>query len=319
MKNKKVKYAVGLALVIFIGLGAWVFFSPNKSGQTTVMQSEIKKGQITVKILTTGTIQPENRLQIKSPIAGRVDRVLVNEGDRVKKGQIIAWLSSTERAALIDAARSQGGDEVKRWEELYKPTPLVAPISGTIIQRNVEPGQTFTTSDAVLVMSDRLTVKAQVDETDLAQIYLKQKAEITLDAYPDKVFSANVDQIAYEAKTVNNVTTYIIDVLPTETIDFMRSGMTANVTFFGKTKEGIILIPSEFIKYEGGRSIALVKTDKKPQSRDIKLGISDGKNTEVVSGLEEGEIVTLILNKKDKSGVNPFAPIGPGGQKNNRK
>lgn len=319
MKNKKIKYLIGGILLVCIALGAWAFFSSNKNGQSTVMQSEIKKGQITVKILTTGTIQPENRLQIKSPIAGRVDRVLVNEGDRVKKGQIIAWLSSTERAALIDAARSQGGDEVKRWEELYKPTPLVAPISGTIIQRNVEPGQTFTTSDAVLVMSDRLTVKAQVDETDLAQIYLKQKAEITLDAYPDKIFSATVDQIAYEAKTVNNVTTYIIDVLPTETIDFMRSGMTANVTFFGKTKEDIILIPSEFIKYEGGRSIALVKADKKPQSRDIKLGISDGKNTEVVSGLEEGEIVTLTLNKKDKSGVNPFAPTGPGGQKNNRK
>ena len=310
---KKLKVFVLLILIIAIGIGIlyWKFSSPAENYRS----AEIKTGDLTLKILATGTVQPENRLEIKPPVGGRVESVLVKEGQKVKKGQILAWLSSNERAALIDAARSKGDSEVKEWEALYKPTPLVAPLGGTIILRNVESGQTFTTSDAVLVMSDRLTVKAQVDETDLAQIYLKQKSEIILDAYPDKLLPAEVDQLAFEAKTVNNVTTYLIDVLPTGAPEYMRSGMTANVTFIGETKTGIVLIPNEFIKYENGKPIALVKTDKNPIQRELQLGLSDGKNSQVVSGLIAGETVVMLSLKKESKSTNPFSPMGQSGRR----
>ncbi len=232
MKKNKV---IMTAIILAIGGGVFWYWRSAAPAET-YRSVQIKSGDLTLKILATGMVQPENRLEIKPPVAGRVENVLVKEGQKVKKGQILAWLSSNERAALIDAARSKGASEVKEWENLYKPTPLVAPLGGTIILRSVESGQTFTTNDAVLVMSDRLTVKAQVDETDLAQIFLKQKSEIILDAYPDKPLPAEVDQLAFEAKTVNNVTTYLIDVLPTEAPEYMRSGMTANVTFIGSGK-----------------------------------------------------------------------------------
>lgn len=307
MKKTQIIILLTLGVLLAGGYFTW----KQKKARPEYLSTQIKTGEITIKILSTGTVQPENRLQIKSPIAGRVDRVLVKEGDRVNKGMILAWLSSTERAALIDAARSQGGEEVKKWEELYKPTPLVAPISGTIIQRNVEPGQTFTTSDAVLVIADRLTVKAQVDETDLAQIRLGQQVEVTLDAYPDQMLPSVVDQIAYEAKTVNNVTTYVIDVLPKKQIESMRSGMTANVTFIGATKKDILLIPNEYIKYENGKPQVQVKTEDKLAYRELQLGLTDGKVTEVISGLNKSETVVLQLNKKDpKSNASPFSPMG---------
>src|SRR6185436_13241208 len=101
-------------------------------------------------------------------------------GDWVKKGQILAWLSSSERAALLDAARARGPEEVKKWEELYKPTPMLAPIAGTLIARNFEPGQGVNASDGVLVLSDRLIVRANVDETDIAQLRVGQAARLTL-------------------------------------------------------------------------------------------------------------------------------------------
>ena len=96
--------------------------------------------------------------------------------------------------------------------------------------RNIEPGQTFTSQDAVFVMSDRLTVKAQVDETDIAKIALKQGARGAR-RLSDQSMPAHVDQIAYDAKTVSNVTTYEVDVLPETTPAFMRSGMTVSVAF----------------------------------------------------------------------------------------
>jgi len=58
-------------------------------------------------------------------------------------------MSSTERAALIDAAQSRDEETLKYWQEVYKQTPILSPIAGEVIVRSVEPGQTVTTSDSV--------------------------------------------------------------------------------------------------------------------------------------------------------------------------
>lgn len=275
-----------------------------------MIEKEITKGNIQVTILATGTVQPENRLEIKPPVAGRIERVLVQEGVKVRKGQILAWMSSTERAALIDSARSQGAEELKKWEELYKPTPIIAPLEGMIIRKNVEEGQTFATNDAVLVMSNRLTIKAQVDETDLAQIKINQNCEVRLDSYPDEKVDSKVERIAYEAKTVNNVTTYIIDVLPLKAPEFMRSGMTANITFFVKSKENILVVPTEFIIYEKGKPNVLLKNSANEfQLKEINLGVSEGKLTEVLDGLKAGDVVALKVDSKEEKKSSPFMPF----------
>jgi macrolide-specific efflux system membrane fusion protein len=163
-------------------------------------------------------------------------------------------------------------------------------------------------------MSDRLTVKAQVDETDISQIKLRGSAEIVLDAYPDQKIKAIADQIAFDAKTINNVTKYIVDVLPEKSPDFMRSGMTANVTFFIESKNGVLLIPNEAIKVrEGQTTVNLRSPDGKEKVQDIQVGLSDGKNTEILSGLKEGDVVQVVevklIQNKNKTS-NPFSPMG---------
>lgn len=309
------KYTIGGLLIFALIAGSiWFFFIREKPIQYKEIKT--KKESITLKIIATGSVQPKNRLQIKSSIAGRAEQVLVKEGQKVRKGEVLAWMSTTERAVLLDSAQAQGAEEVKKWEDIYKATPIMAPLEGTIILRNIEPGQTFNTSDALFVMADRLTIKAQVDETDLAQIYVKQKAQIILDAYLDKPMEAHVSQVAYEAKTTNNVTTYLIDVLPEAKIDFLRSGMTANVTFYGTTKNDISVIPNEFIKYESGKPNILIKTGRKPETREIKLGITDGKMTEIISGLTENETALLEIQNKDaKSKSNMFSGPNSSGRK----
>lgn len=299
-----------ISIVVLVGIGILVY--AKRGEKVTYKEHQITKGDLYVTILSTGTIQPENRLEIKPPVAGRIEKVLIQEGEKVKKGQILAWMSSTERAALIDSARSQGAEELKRWEDLYKPTPIIAPIAGMIISKNVESGQTFTTSDAVLVMSNRLTIKAQVDETDLGQIKIGQLCEILLDSYPNEVIKAKVDRIAYEAKTVNNVTTYVIDVLPETTPEFMRSGMTANVTFNVDKKENILVLPTEFIRYETGKPTILLKNEKsEPEEKEIRLGSTDGKQSEILGGVELGETILFKINRGQKSKTSsPFSPFG---------
>lgn len=308
------KRAGAWVLIVLVLAGAgFAAWRNRQANAVTYREVATKRGDLEISILSTGTVQPENRLEIKAPVAGRIEKVLVVEGQVVRKGQVLAWMSSTERAAMLDAAAAKGKAEVKRWEEMYQPTPILAPIHGTIILRSIESGQTITNTEAVLVMSDRLTVKAQVDETDLAQIRLKQEATIVLDAYPSEKIPATVDQIAYEATTVNNVTTYLVDVLPKKTPDFMRSGMTANVNFVADSRHGVVLLLAEAIRPDAeGKSIVLVRgPDGKPVEREIGVGLSDGKHTEVIEGLAEGETVLIAQARAKAAAVNPFMPKRP--------
>ncbi|MGI6523842.1 MAG: efflux RND transporter periplasmic adaptor subunit [Bdellovibrionota bacterium] len=284
---------------------------PRKETEKPLQKITVKLGKISTTVLTTGTVEPQNRLEIKPPIAGRVEEVLVNEGDQVKNGQLLAWMSSTERAALLDAARAISPAELSKWQQYYKPTPIYAPISGTVILRDVEPGQTFS-NEAVFVLSDRLVVKAQVDETDLRQILLQQKATIVLDAYPQEQIPATVSHIAYEATTVNNVTTYIVDVIPEATPAFMRSGMTANITFNVETKENIIVIPQSAVKYKNGKTYVQIPAAKdKITEVQIEVGDSEGDLIEVKNGLQVGDTIYVtksLLFENTERQVSPFMP-----------
>ena len=318
MKNKKAIIMTSVAVLI-LGAGSY-FFLKEEVENFTHIEIPVKRGELIIKIQSTGTVSPLNRLEIKPPVAGRIEEVLVNEGDKVKKGKTLAWISSNERAALLDAVRLQGAAEIKKWENLYKATPVIAPISGTIILRSVEAGQSFASTDSIFTMADRLAVKANVDETDIAQVKINQKAVITLDAYPNNPIEGKVTHLAYDATLTNNVTTYEVDVIPNEIPDFMRSGMTSNVSIEVDGKKDVLIIPkSTLVSDEEGTGV-LTKNGEKKTMAPIQTGLDDGKFIEVVSGLNENDIVYLkemkLLGKKNKSS-NPLFPSGPrrGGKK----
>jgi macrolide-specific efflux system membrane fusion protein len=310
---------VWIVVLLALGVGAfygYTYLFKEKEEKVTYQDVQIVKGDIHITILSTGVVEPENRLEIKPPIAGRIEKVLVDEGDKVRKGQTMAWMSSNERATLIDAASAKGSAVVKEWEELFRPTPVLAPISGSIIKRNVESGQTFGTGEAVFVMSDRLAVKAQVDETDLSQVSLKQRATIILDAYPDSPLPGRVDKIAFEGTTVNNVTVYIVDIIPDQTPEFMRSGMTANVTFDVDTRKNVLVVPANAVKVRDGKSFVLLpalakEEDAEPIEHEIVVGISDGKQMELNSGLKENDVILMpdFKLKDAASAGSPFSPF----------
>jgi macrolide-specific efflux system membrane fusion protein len=268
---------------------------PTNSQLQEFSEARAERGPLVTTVLSTGVVKPENRVEVKPPISGRAEFVLVKEGDKVKKGQTLVWMSSTERAALLDAARAQGPEEFKKWENLYRAAPILAPVDGTIIQRKIEEGQTFSVTDPILVMSDRLIIEAQVDETDLARIQKGQKASVILDAYPKNEIPAQVESIAYEATTVNSITTYVVKVNPLEMPKFMRSGMTANVRFEIASKENVLMIPSNSIRVENGEFAVLIRDLKTglPVLVPIKVGMGDAKRTEVIEGLDEGAVVLI--------------------------
>jgi len=319
MRNKKWIIRLGLLIVVVIATTLVIRARQNKSSNNIIREISPTYGNIRSFLSITGTVQPQNRLEIKPPISGRVEEILVKEGQKVKIGQTLAWMSSTERAALLDAARSQGKEALNYWKEVYKPTPLIAPIDGEVIVRAVEPGQTVTSSDAIIVVSDRLIVKAQADETDVGKIKIGQEAIISLDAYPQIRMEGTVDHISYESQIVSNVTIYEIDILPKRVPGVFRSGMSANVNIIEGKRENVLLIPLEAVRQDREGSFVFISQGKgnKPLKQSVKLGISDDKNVEIISGLGANDRVAIMpekyLSSKSGSGSStgsPFTPFG---------
>ncbi len=331
---------IGSLVLLF---GGYVVYKRTKKPDIIYTEHTITRDNLEISVQATGTVQPENRLVVKPQIAGRIDEILIEEGKPVKAGQVLAWMSSNDRAALMDMAKSAGEEEQRRWREIYKPSPVIAPLGGVVIAKQVERGQTVSTGDTVFIISDRLIVLAQVDETDLSKIILGQTAEIRVDAYSDHPIKGQVIRIAYESKQVNNVTIYEIRILPEEVPDFMRSGMTASVKFMQKKINQALLLPVSMVqtpdkqdKQEKASDKAaasrdestkmtvkiLVKsTDPKapPMERSVTIGATNGKFYEVLDGLGEGDIVLRAEQQTDgaQTSTNPFSPFGS--RKSNRK
>ena len=310
--------SIAMIAIVAISLAmVFLFFRvrTNTNSQFTTEEVRPVVGDIKLTVITTGVVEPQNRLEIKPSINGRAEEILIKEGDKVKKGQILARMSSTERAALVDAARSQGDEALDYWEEVYKQTPIISPIAGEVIVRSIEPGQTVTTNDTLLVLSDRLIVNAQFDETDIGRVRVGQEAVIALDAYPNVKIKGIVDHIAYESQLINNVTIYDVEIVPRRVPPFFRSGMSANVEVVEKKREGAILIPVEAINRD--QDITYVKVIKKPENtieeRVVEIGLSDEKSVEIVSGLTTEDILIvqdkIFSLKKKPTGTNPFFPF----------
>ena len=299
MRKIKLKLFFIVVVVLVITSVVIIWLKQKKPSDEIIEEITATVGTIRTFISCTGTVLPKNRLEIKPPVNGRIENILAQEGDRVKTGQILAWMSSTERAALLDAARGRGEKELQYWEETYKPIPLRAPIDGEVIVAKTQPGQAVTTDSAVVVLSDQLIVRAQVDETDIGKITPDKKAIITLDAYPDREMKASVEHIYYESKTVNNVTVYEVDLKPEETPEFFRSGMNASIDFIEQNKEGVLLIPEEAVYREKEKNYVLFRQDnaKEPLRVEVKLGISDDKNVEIISGIAEKDRIILKTKK----------------------
>ena len=313
-KNKIALFAILVVLAIVL----FVVFRKSSGSNDAQKTTEVIPylGKLRLAISTTGTIAPKNRLEIMPPVGGRIENVLVKEGDFVRVGQVLILMSSNERAALIDAARVSGSQTLKYWQDAYKPIQIVAQIQGTIIVRSAEPGQTVNNSSVVLVISDRLIVKAQVDETDIGKIVVGQRAETNLDAHPEILVGGTVSHIYYESTTVNNVTVYNVEIIPDQVPPEFRSGMSATVDIVQSEKKDILIAPPEAFLTDDDRTYyVLVKTGAKsaPEKRPVTIGMVTSDMVEITEGISQDDI--LIVHSSSFAGPgqaeskkNPLMP-----------
>ncbi len=314
--NKKalVGAAVFFAVIVFAIVRGMVL--QKQESATKLREVQAETGTIRETVSTTGEVEPRNRLKIQSSVAGRVEEVLVEEGVMVTKGDQLALLSSTERAALLDAARLRDKREQAYWDTVYSKAAILAPIEGQVIVRSIEPGQTVTTSDSLFVLSDRLIVTAYVDETDIGRVLQGQEATITLDAYPDIAVRGMVEHIHYESQLENNVTIYHVDIIPETIPKVFRSGMSANIDIVVDERKGAVLVPAGAVQNIDGNSVVMVKSrqgDAPGTYVKVIIGLQDEDVIEIREGIEAGTTLlvhegSFVLPENSDGGSNPFMP-----------
>lgn len=205
--------------------------------------------------------------------------------------------------ATAEAARERLEQrEVERRELVVR-----APFSGVITQRYADPGAFVTptttaaavagaSSSSIVELAQGLEVVAKVPESDIGRIRLGQRASVRVDAFPDRRFAAAVKRITPRAVKVNNVTSFDVVLRFIEPASLLRIGMTADVDFQTGSVRADTLVPTVAIVTEDGRPGVLVPDkESKPRFQPVELGISGGRSTQILSGLQSGSRVFIDL------------------------
>lgn len=206
-----------------------------------------------------------------------------------------------------------------------KETKIYAPMDGVITSRPVQTGQIIASGisnvgggTTLMTLSDlsRLFIDANVDESDIGKIREGQKAVITADAFPGQRFTGEVVRVAAKGATNSNVVTFEVKIeVDSSGLNILKPEMTANVDIQADRKEDVLVLPNEAIQFgRGGYYVMLDKDNNTSGVRTmIKPGITDGLNTEIISGVEEGDKVILGGSVQSRWARGGGGPGGPGG------
>jgi macrolide-specific efflux system membrane fusion protein len=178
-------------------------------------------------------------------------------------------------------------------------TKIRAPISGVVASVSTQVGETVAASFAAptfltIIDLERLEVWAYVDETDIGRVEVDQQAVFTVDTYPSTEFSGVVTAIRPAAEIQNNVVNYITVLEIGDIGDrVLRPEMTTTVNIHLEGRGSALAVPNDAVKSDDGGAYVLIRAPEGSIRKGIRTGYRGRTHTEVVEGLEEGDVVLL--------------------------
>ncbi len=226
---------------------------------------------------------------------------------------------------------------------------IYAPINGVVLSKDVEEGQTVASSystPTLFVIAEDLTqmrVIADVDEADIGNVFEGQRVEFTVDAYPNTIFNGEVIQVRQEATTTSNVVTYEVVINAPNNDLKLKPGLTASVTIYTTERQNVLLAPGKALHFTPspeliGKDDTIIDCEAKQKlwtregnkfiAHGVETGLSSGSQTEIVSGINEGDVIITGITTglmpgeaampngtNDQKESSPFMPQRPGGNK----
>ena len=206
---------------------------------------------------------------------------------------------------------------------------IIAPTTGTIANLSVTEGtrlsnnSTSTDSTAspqaigtIDTGSSKTTAVVNLTEIDIVKIKTGQKVTMALDAFPDKTFTGRVSIINTEGNVSSGVTTYPTTITFDAPPDNIYPNMAVTATIITSIKNGVLVVPSSAIQTANGVSTVRVLKNGQVTTTEVEVGETSDTQTEIVSGLTEGEdivIGTVTLGNSSSTTASPFGNTGFGG------
>ena len=264
----------------------------------------------------------------RTRILAAKDLVAKSDLDDDERALLVARADADAAAASVNRCRA----DLAKAEITLGYTKIYSPINGVVVAKNVERGQTvaasYETPSIAEIAKDltQMQVEIDVDEADIGGVKEGQRVIFTVDAYPDRSFEASVTQIRLApATTDDKVVTYTVVAKVSNKDGILLPGMTANVSLIVDERKNVVIVPNSAFRFKpvdesdikasqepprnNKQNIAEItapavyKLDKKKPVRvEVRKGITDGRNTEIISGVTEGEdiITGIVLEKEDK-------------------
>ncbi|WP_298473579.1 efflux RND transporter periplasmic adaptor subunit [uncultured Maribacter sp.] len=355
--NKIVKYIL-IGLLVLGALWAAVFFiKSNSKSAITYETSKPFISNVEKKTVATGKVVPEEEVEIKPQISGIIQKVYLEEGAKVKAGDLIAVIKVVPNEQSLNQSRgrvrnaelalnnvkiefnrnknlfdkgvissqdfntiqlqyNQAEQELKNARADYQiirvgssggsssaNTNIRATVAGTILEIPVEEGdqviQSNNFNDGTTIASiadlNKMIFEGKVDEGEVGKLELGTPLKISLGAIEDVELDAKLKFIAPKGVEETGAVQFKIegDIEIKEDL-FIRAGYSANASIVLEKKDSILVIPEALLQFDKKTDEAYVEVsvgDQKFERKDIEIGISDGVNVEIVSGLTEEDEV----------------------------
>ncbi len=301
------------------GADSGITINPRVVQNLGVRTVPVEMGGFSKQLHTVGTVRPdEHRIQVvQSRASGWVEHLYVKAvNDKVTRGQLLAEIYAPELLAaqeeyllalnngdeaLARAARSRlsflgfSDDQIFALEKSGKASRRVAfysPINGIVAELGVRQGMAVNPGMGMFNLVDlsSVWVNAEVVENQAGWIAEGNRAEIRVPAYPGKTFEGRIDYIYPELMAVTR--TVKARIVLKNPQGLLKPDMFVDVTLFGNTKENTLMVPTEAVIQTGKRSVVILsESEGKYRPVQVVTGAEAGGKTEILKGLQQGQMV----------------------------
>lgn len=304
-----------------------------------VTLSEVRSEKMEVKLRYSGTIEASHTIPLNFKTTGTVEKVLVDAGDFVKKGQILATIDKNDIKNMYDitvAKYNQAKDAYDRLKTVHDQSSLpeikwvemvtnleqakssldlaknnldkcnmISPLDGIIGRRNIEPGMSSLSisSPFELVEIETVYVKISVPENEIGKIKKRIKARFVVSALNNKEFQGEITNVSPVAENFSR--TYTVKITVKNQNLELKPGMVCDLTLNISSEKEIVFVPYQSVSKdkEGNAFVYVANTnEKKAVKQIVKTGNYNGNNLEIISGLTKGQMI--VNDGKEKLSDN---------------
>lgn len=285
---------------------------------------EARIGRFQDTINAVGTLKGEAEIELRFQVEGRVDQLDIQEGAKMRKGQLIGRLSDRDAQLKVQRAKI----ELEQTEKLYQmggvsktkldeaslnmevaqteldKTKLIASREGIIGEKEVEVGEFVNPQRKVakLVSIKSVVVEVGIIEKQVDKIYPGQKILITVDAYPGNIFEGTIETISPIIGSDGSKTFSVRSKIPNPD-SLLLPGMFARAKIITYEADDAISVPNDSLnKTPGGFQVFVINKDNVAEARDVQVGYVATEFTQVESGLNPGEVVVVQKPPELKAG-----------------